>query len=631
MEKRYFTIGMAGHIDHGKTTLTKALTQIDTDRLKEEKERKISIELGFAPLQLEDENLLVSIIDVPGHERFIRQMIAGVAGIDLVLLVIAADEGVMPQTKEHLDILTLLGITNGIIVVTKTSMVEDELLELVEEDIREQVNGSAFEDSPMLFVDSISEKGINELKTEIELMLKELPPRDQKGSFRLPIDQVFTVQGQGTVVRGTIYEGSVNKEDRLMILPYNKPARIRQIQVHKKPVEQAFAGQRAAINLGGISKNEIYRGDVLVCSDHFVVTDTVDISLTLVDSLDIPLKQRSPVKFHTGTSEVMGKIVFFDRNEVTQDDKEVLCQIRLEEEIVTRRGDRFILRRPSPVETMGGGWIIDPKGEKYRFGEKTIEQLERKKEGTPEEHLLDLLSEHAWLTETQLIQELALDPDDVRSMINNLRDKGDIQQIGNHYVRTRVMNTLQDQLLVLLNDYHDKFPLRVGMNKPEAVKLITAPKPLVEQLITKWMEAGLIKSIGPYLSEKGYTPTYPKGWGTRLEKLEQDLLQDGLEVQEWETYVDKYKVPAEVADEFWQYLSTYKNAFVMSDKHLIHRDSLEKAIHKLNENTGDLFSLKEAKDILGLSRKYLIPFMEKLDQEGYTTRVEDNRKWRKKL
>lgn len=257
--KRYFTIGMAGHIDHGKTTLTKALTNVDTDRLKEEKERQISIELGFAPLH-EDEEIQISVVDVPGHERFIRQMIAGVAGIDLVILAVAADEGVMPQTREHLEILDFLGIRNGIVAITKIDRVDEEFTDLVKEEILEELKGTVFEDVPFILTDSLSGKGIEELKQLIIHILKEQDTRDAKGAFRLPIDQVFTVKGQGTVVRGTVYEGKVEEGQLLKIMPNGIETRARQLQVHHQPAKAAFAGQRAAINLSGVSKEDIERG-----------------------------------------------------------------------------------------------------------------------------------------------------------------------------------------------------------------------------------------------------------------------------------------------------------------------------------------------------------------------------------
>ena len=397
---------MAGHIDHGKTSLTKALTNVDTDRLKEEKERQISIELGFAPLY-EDEEIQISVIDVPGHERFIRQMIAGVAGIDLVVLVVAGDEGVMPQTREHLDILGFLGIRNGIVAITKIDRVDEEFVDLVKDDIFEELQGTVFENSPFVLVDSLSMKGIDELKNLIVDTLKEQEMRDVKGAFRLPIDQVFTVKGQGTVVRGTVYEGSVEEGQTLMIMPKGIEVRGRQLQVHHKPAKKAFAGQRVAINLSNVTKEDLERGDVVVSSEHFNVTRTIDVAIRVVEDLDYMVKQRMPIKCHIGTAEVMGRIVFFDRNDLKEENGEILCQLRLEHEIVTKRGDRFIIRRPSPQETIGGGWVIDPRGEKYRFGVQTIEELEKKKVGTPKERMIAALTEGKSLILSELIKRTA--------------------------------------------------------------------------------------------------------------------------------------------------------------------------------------------------------------------------------
>ncbi|WP_234946545.1 selenocysteine-specific translation elongation factor [Bacillus sp. m3-13] len=310
MINKHYTIGMAGHIDHGKTTLTKALTGVDTDRLKEEKERQISIELGYAPLEMEDGSLL-SIIDVPGHERFIRQMIAGVSGIDLVILVVAADEGVMPQTKEHLEIVKFLQIQKGIIAITKKDKVEEELLDLVQEEIMDELEGSVFHHAPVVFLDSTKNIGIENLKETIRGQLQNIQHKQETGDFRLPIDQVFTIKGQGTVVRGTILEGIVQTEDELQILPAGVPVKARQLQVHNKMVNKAKAGQRVAVNLPNISAEDITRGDVLVLSQTYETTDTIDVSLKFIKKLQYPIKQRSVVKVHIGTAEVMGKIIFF--------------------------------------------------------------------------------------------------------------------------------------------------------------------------------------------------------------------------------------------------------------------------------------------------------------------------------
>lgn len=625
MDKHYFTVGMAGHIDHGKTSLTKALTNVDTDRLKEEKERQISIELGFAPLDLGD-NISASVIDVPGHERFIRQMIAGVAGIDLVILVVAADEGVMPQTKEHLDILSFLGIKKGIVAVSKIDKVDEEFVDLVEDEIKEQLQGTVFADSPIILVDSINGIGIDSLRMKIKEELEQLEMRNASGAFRLPIDQVFTVKGQGTVVRGTVYEGTVIEGQTLMILPSREETKARQLQVHHKPSQKAVAGQRVAINLSNVSREGTQRGDVLVDKEHFVVTNTIDISLSFVQSLKHPIKQRTPIKLHLGTSEVMGKIVFFDRNEVTGASGEVLCQLRLDEDVVTKRGDRFILRRPTPTETIGGGWVLDPHGQKYRFGEETMKMLHIKKEGTPSQRLIDLLKEKKYLPKKELLQLTSLKEEQLEEIKQESDDLGEILQgLSLQSEKESLLRKANEQLA----NYQEKYPLRFGMNKAELIAVIShqAPKEWVTAVIDEGIQDHLIQKQGQFIATVEYEPSYPSSWKKRIESMVDSIQQDGLNVKTWEEYGSDSGIPKDVLEELKHYLKTKNKLFFLDEKNAITRENLDMAIKKLRSNTGDSFDLKMAKDSLEVSRKYLIPLMELFDTLGVTRREEQNRVW----
>jgi selenocysteine-specific elongation factor len=628
MDASYFTIGMAGHIDHGKTTLTKALTNVDTDRLKEEKERNISIELGFAPLQTEGD-VHVSIVDMPGHERFIRQMIAGVAGIDLVVLVIAADEGVMPQTKEHLEIIEFLGITRCIVAVSKIDRVDRELLQIVVEDIKEGLADTVFQNSPFVYVDSISGKGIDQLKKAIFSELKWVTKRDSFGSFRLPIDHVFSVQGQGTIVRGTVNEGSVYKGSQLTILPKGHKVKARQIQVHHHDQDKALAGQRAAINLGGIDKGDIRRGDVLVASDHFLVTNTVDVTLQFVDELSSPIKQRSTVKMYIGTSEVMGKIVFFDRNEVKQKMEEVLCQIRLEEDIVIRRGDRFIIRRPSPMETLGGGWVIRPSGGKYRFGEETIEMLQKQKDGTPLDLIHDVLSKHTLLDKKQLIQLTSLDESEVENALKRGITDSTLLEVSKQYALTKDYSNLKKEMINELVEYHEKFPMKQGRSKAELVQLvgIRYPKFLIEYCVNRLIKEGNLSKSNQLLKVSSFQPHLPKKWEVKMGQVITNLEKDGVAPRKWEEYVEVIRLSKEDALQLSSYLIYTEHAYRLTEDMLIHQVAFKRALEKLKSQTGDSFKLKEAKDILDMSRKYLIPFLELLDQLKITTRQIEEREW----
>ncbi|TKC18790.1 selenocysteine-specific translation elongation factor [Robertmurraya kyonggiensis] len=624
--KRYFTIGMAGHIDHGKTTLTKALTNVDTDRLKEEKERQISIELGFAPLY-EDEELQISVVDVPGHERFIRQMIAGVAGIDLVVLVVAADEGVMPQTREHLDILGFLGIKNGIVAISKIDRVEEEFIELVQEDIREELRGTVFEDARLVVVDSLSHKGIEELKKLIIHTLKEQETRDVKGAFRLPIDQVFTVKGQGTVVRGTVYEGRVEEGQTLTIMPKGLEVKARQIQVHHKPAKEAFAGQRAAINLAGVAKEEIERGDVVVSSEHFNVTNTIDVAIRVVEDLDYMVKQRMPIKCHLGTAEVMGRIVFFDRNELKEENGEILCQIRLDEEIVAKRGDRFILRRPSPQETIGGGWVIDPKGQKYRFGDKTIAELEKKKVGTPGEQIVTALMEAKSLSLDDLITRTSLDRD---VLIEELNSEDFVLINGKEYTLRALIEMNEEDLYNRLRDYHTEFPMKQGLNKGELIQEQAKlyPKVLLDFVIEEAIKKGIFKRKAQYIAIGEFEPHVPKSWKTRTENMLEKLKSDGMKVQYFQDYLTASGIPDAVVVDLKKFLEEDSQIVALDSQYYWHGDVFRETVAKLQAETGPEFEVGEAKDLLGLSRKFMIPFLETLDAKGYTNRVENKRVWK---
>lgn len=628
MSKRYFTIGMAGHIDHGKTSLTKALTNVDTDRLKEEKERQISIELGFAPLY-EDEELQISVVDVPGHERFIRQMIAGVAGIDLVVLVVAADEGVMPQTREHLDILGFLGIRSGIIAITKIDRVEEDFIELVKDDILGELKDTVFENAPFMMVDSLSKKGISELKERIIDTLKEQEMRDVKGAFRLPIDQVFTVKGQGTVVRGTVYEGTVEEGQQLRVLPSGLEVRARQLQVHHQPAKKAFAGQRAAINLSGISRDELERGEVLVSSEHFIVTNTIDVAIRVVEDLDHLVKQRTPIKCHIGTAEVMGRIVFFDRNELKEDNGEILCQLRLDEKIVTKRGDRFIVRRPSPQETIGGGWVIDPRGNKYRFGQQTMEELEKKKAGTPIERMNAALYEAKSLTIEELIKRTALDE---QSILTNLKDDQFVKISNKEYALTSVIDFIKEDIKDRLEDYHAENPMRPGMYKAELLQTLqtTFSKSLLEFIIDNGISKGLFVRKDQYISLFAFSPHVPKSWEKRTETLVNELKKDGFQVAYLNDYLKKAGIPDSISIELKRFLEDQGVIVMLDDQYAWYGEHFAEAVRKLKEHTEDEFEVSQAKEAVELSRKYLIPFLERLDALGYTKRIENKRIWKKK-
>ena len=367
-------LGTAGHIDHGKTTLIKGLTGIDTDRLKEEKERGITIELGFAHLSLPSGQVL-GIVDVPGHEKFVKNMVAGATGIDIVALVIAADEGVMPQTREHLEICQLLRVKRGLVVLTKVDMVDQEWIELVKDDVSSFLAGTFLADAPILEVSAVTGKGLQELTDLLDAMVKEVPEREAGNFFRLPVDRVFTMKGFGTVITGTTMSGSIKTGDEVTVYPQGLESRIRGIQVHNMEVNEVSAGLRTAINLQGLEKEELQRGNVVATKDSLRQTRMVDVVFHLLASAPRKLKNRSIVRFHAGTAEIISTIVLLDRDELTPG-QTCFAEIRLEEPTAVMSHDRYVLRSYSPVRTIGGGEILNALAQrKKRLSETTLSEL----------------------------------------------------------------------------------------------------------------------------------------------------------------------------------------------------------------------------------------------------------------
>ncbi|WP_100523500.1 selenocysteine-specific translation elongation factor [Mycobacteroides abscessus] len=631
--ENHFTIGIAGHIDHGKTTLTKKLTNVDTDRLKEEKERGVSIELGFAPLQLPS-GMQVGVVDVPGHERFIRQMIAGAAGIDLVILVIAADEGVMPQTREHFDIIRFLGIERGIIALTKKELVETEWLEMVTEEVREWVEGSFLEDAPILPVSAHTGDGIHELLQTIEANLSTIPKRDSTEPFRMPIDRVFTIKGAGAVVTGTIYEGQVSEGDIVEVYPLGERVKIRQLNVHHNTVATAYAGQRAALNLGGIDFKVMERGYALTAPDYFRKTDRLDIRFQMLAHHDFKLKQRTRVRLHIGTSELMAKIIFFDRNDLDPGD-EVLCQLQLEEEIIAKPGDPFIVRRLSPTTTIGGGQVLSPYGVKRKFGEKTVELLNLLKGGDEWEMLQYVLSETGFATIEEIDFQLAFGMDRLKPLIQRYQEANQLEQFNDYIILADTLKEWTDKLKVTLRKYHKDQPMRVGMKKSELrIKLFPHLTDKLWREYIGWLKSkNIIEETDETVKMRSHKPELPAPLRAPVDKIISTLRKEGLAVSAWADISQKAGIKPNQTNEVKVYLIEQENFVAMGPDLIVDAATYWATVNNLQEQLpqGSPFSTPQVKDILNVSRKYLIPFLESLDDHGLTKRQENERIWIKTI
>ncbi|HHY96029.1 MAG TPA: selenocysteine-specific translation elongation factor, partial [Firmicutes bacterium] len=439
MEAGHAIVGTAGHVDHGKTALIRALTGVNTDRLPEEQARGISIELGFAPLRLPS-GRRVGVVDVPGHERFVHHMVAGAAGMDVVILVVAADEGVMPQTREHLDVLSLLGLQRGLVAITKVDLVDPEWLSLVEEEVRASLRGTFLEAAPLVPVSSETGQGLDELVRVLDHILAEVPGRDASGPARLPVDRVFSVTGFGTVVTGTLVSGTLAVGDSVEILPIGPGAgrqvRIRQLQVHGEKVERAAAGQRVAVNLVGVERQQIERGQVLCQPRAFSATRRLAGRLHLLPSAPV-FVSGTRVHLHLGTAEVGARVALLDREELSPG-QDSLVRIGLEAEVVAARGDRFVIRSWSPPHTVGGGVVIAPHSQHRRYLAAHLKSLQRLERGGPQAEIMDLLDgrEPLW-TVAQLSARAGLEVDRGKEILGRLQEEGRVVELGGEWWGSR--------------------------------------------------------------------------------------------------------------------------------------------------------------------------------------------------
>ena len=474
---KHVIVGTAGHIDHGKTALIKALTGTDTDRLKEEQQRGITIDIGFAFLTLKN-GIELGIIDVPGHERFVKNMLAGVGGIDLAILVIAADEGVMPQTEEHLAICDLLQIQQGLVALTKVDLVDEEWQTLVIEDIRQELAGTFLHDAPIIPVSSRTGAGLELLLAELETRAMQVHERRSDGVFRLPIDRVFTIKGFGTVVTGTLISGSISLEDTVEILPQQITTRIRHVQVHETSVPIASAGQRTALNLHGIDKQVVQRGNMLSEPDLLKPTYMLDAWLSLLPKTARPLKNRGWVRFHHGTSEILARIVLFDREELTPGE-DTFVQIRLEAPVAAMARDRYIIRSYSPIITIGGGEIVHVRPKKHKQSVPIIPYLKTLREGTLEE-ILDIYVEQAGfepVAPRTILGMLAVSEQEIIIALQELIQQQRLVNIlpqGIAVLHASHYHNLQTRMLEALENFHQTFPLKLGMTKEELRKKLPA-------------------------------------------------------------------------------------------------------------------------------------------------------------
>ena len=632
-------LGTAGHIDHGKTSLVKALTGIETDRLKEEKERGITIELGFAALTLPNGTRL-GIVDMPGHEKFVKNMVAGSSGIDVVVMVIAADEGVMPQTREHMEICNLMGIQHGMIALTKTDLVDEDLLELALEDIQDFVQDTFLEDKPILPVSSATGQGLEEFTATLQSICDTLPPRKESSIFRLPVDRVFSMKGFGTVITGTLASGQIKVGEDIMVYPRRIVSKVRGIQVHSDGVDQAKAGTRTAINFQGLDKEAVNRGDILSSPDALIESYMVDARFHYLKSNTKPAKNRTRIRFHSGTSEILGYMILLDREELMPGD-EAPVQFRLESPVCCIKDDRYVVRSYSPVRTIGGGAILNPASRKLKRLDQTMVQGMEALMGEEMEAMIAFflsLEGHTGLSFKQLRVMTHITDKKLTATLQKMQARQDIIQTDKDkqiYVSGSFFDQFKDKAVEKIGEYHQANPLKEGMPTQELKskfqyikddkffnilftklakeKLVVQDKNLVRladfQVALQVDQQEVKEKISAIYQKAGLTPPFFRTVCQDLE-LDQKNAKDVLHMLIQEKCIVKTK------DDL------YFDAGAIADLE-------NRVIEFLKAN--EKITTPEFKDMTGISRKFVIPLIEYFDSINLTIRVGDHRQLRRKV
>lgn len=624
-------IGTAGHVDHGKTLLIKALTGIETDRLKEEKKRGITIELGFAHIDLPN-GTKAGVIDVPGHEKFIKNMLAGAGSIDVAMLIVAADEGFMPQTREHLGILSLLGIHHGVIVLTKTDLVDPDWIEMVSEDIRSEVKGSFLENAPIIPVSAYKNEGLDTLKTKLAELCESIAEKANSPAFRIPVDRVFSVDGFGTVITGTLIEGSLKEGDEVMIYPEKKLTRVRNLQVHGKDVPVAYTGQRVAVNLASIKKAEINRGDTLAKPDTMTTTMMLDVKLSILPDYDRVINNASRLHFYHGTRDALCKLVLLEQDAL-EAGQSGYAQLRLSEEIAAKKGDRFVLRFYSPIETVGGGIIIDPAPVKHkRFHEESIKGLAIKEGGSLEDKAAQAILEASpkLSPSASIAALLGLEAEEFERVLGELLVEDVIIRINPQTVVHRdYIAKLSEELAKLLTDYHKQNPLQQGIKREELRSKLSFKTDIgtADKLIAILLETGRFALTEGRVRLAEFTVSYTEAQKRIHQKLVDTYLQAGFNVPSMEELAALFPKDKVAFTQVYEALLSDGVLITVAPSISFHADHYRTALSKLAEHlsANPQITLGEMRDLLGTSRKYAVALMEFWDRRGITKKIGDAR------
>ena len=629
-------VGTSGHVDHGKTCLIKALSGFDTDRLKEEKKRGITIDLGFANLP-NDAGLHIGIIDVPGHEKFVKNMLAGIGGIDLVLLVVALDEGVMPQTIEHFEIIKMLSIKRGIVVLTKSDLVDDEWADIVEEDVKKLVKGSFLENAPFIRVSSYTSKNIAKLNEMIINMVSDIGDRKNDPElFRLPIDRVFTMEGFGTVITGTLQEGSVSLGDEIMLYPKEKLLKIRGIQSHGQKEEKAFAGQRVALNLLNIRKEELERGDILAYKNSIIKTKLIDVWIELFSTSSRELKNGDRVHLNYGSKQTIAKVVLLSKSSLKAKEGDY-AQLRFDEEVCIKRNERFIVRFLSPVESFGGGRVIDTIPLKHkRMDEAVLKVCEEKASADIEKIAAIKIKEesHKYYNRQDYASVLNVSSIELKQILDKLlEDRLIIELSDASLIHIDYFNRVSEYSKELLDEFHKEKPITEGMDKEEFKSRLTEKFRLTDPkksalLLAEMVRRKILKTRDKYVSNSGFIVSYSKELSGMQETIRQKYIKAGIEAPATNDVVADIK-DSKKARQIIEDMHKSGELIKISPAAYMYSEAYEKVLESIKTLAGqsedNTFSLAEFRDAHATSRKYAMAVLEYLDKKKITKLVGDRR------
>jgi selenocysteine-specific elongation factor len=623
---RYVILGTAGHIDHGKSALVKALTGTDPDRLKEEKERGITIDLGFADLSYPD-GMRVGIVDVPGHERLIKNMLAGAGGMDILLMVIAADEGIMPQSREHFDICNLLKVRQGLIAVTKSDLVEEDWIRLVKDEIRSFAKGSFLENAEIIPVSSKTGHNVEILKEKIRELVLDADPKSESGIFRLPVDRIFTLKGFGTVVTGTALSGSIAVDKTVEILPGGIRAKVRGLQRHGETLKAAHAGQRVAINLQGVAKEDIRRGDVVTIPDKLKTTSFIDTEIELLKNVSISgLKSRSLVHFHTGTTELTGRVIIYGKDELKPGAK-AFSQIRFKAPVTVMAGDRFIMRRFSPLMTIGGGEILDVSP-KRRNRDERLRDLAILEQGTLQEKILVKVFQSglSGSAMADIAGWISVEPSELQREVNAMIKAGKLMACEGRLIHGDNYEAFRAGIIESLDRFHRSNPLKPGMNKDSLRGMFKGLEPqLFEILVGQVGEIAVEREI---VKLKTFSISLSEDKKILKDRLFKTLEQADFQPPSKDELAKSVSMNPQETGELLRIMASEKFLVRINDSIYIPAGNYDTMMNRLRSffSTKKEMTVGEFRDMLGTSRKFALPFLEYLDSNKITLRVGEVRK-----